>query len=129
MSKYHKKEEIEAINIQLIALVFTVITAIISIIITYNQKLELEKKKTLFTPKNSLKITLFNRKLILILSFVFLYVNFVLLKISKEEGEDLKPYNLQIIASLFIIISGIIALYVVSLSNTENVADVENPIV
>ena len=129
MSKYHKKEELEAINIQLIALFFTLITAIISIIITYNQKLELEEKETLLTPKNSLKLTLFNRKLILILSFVFLYVNFVLLKISKEEGEDLKPYNLQIVASLFIIVSGIIALYVVSLSNTENVSDVENPIV
>jgi len=129
MSKYHKKEEREAINIQLIALFFTLITAIISIIITYNQKLELEEKETLLSPENSLKLTLFNRKLILILSFIFLYVNFVLLKISKEEGEDLKPYNLQIAASLFIIISGIIALYVVSLSNTENVADVENPIV
>ncbi len=129
MSKYHKKEEIEAINIQLVALFFTVITAIISIIITYNQKLELENKDTLFTPKNSLKITLFNRKLILLLSFVFLYVNLVLKQISKEEGEDLKPYNLQIVASLFIIISGIIALYVVSLSNTENVSDVENPVI
>ena len=129
MSKYHKKEERDAINIQLIALVATVITAIISIIITYNQKLEIEGKDTLFTPKDSLKIALFNRKLILILSFVFLYVNFVLLKISKEEGEDLKPYNLQIIASILIIVSGIIALYVVSLSTTENVSDVENPIV
>jgi len=129
MSKYHKKEEIEAINIQLIALVFTVITAIISIIITYNQKLEIEEKEPLFTPKDSLKITLFNRKLILILSFVFLYVNLVLKQISKEEGEDLKPYNLQIVASLFIIVSGIIALYVVSLSNTENVSDVENPVI
>ena len=129
MSKYHKKEEIEAINIQLIALFFTVITAIISIIITYNQKLELQNKDTLFAPKDSLKLTLFNRKLILILSFVFLYVNFILLKISKEEGENLKPYNLQIIASLFIIVSGIIALYVVSLSNTENVSDVENPVI
>ncbi|MBR6690525.1 MAG: hypothetical protein IKL65_04265 [Bacilli bacterium] len=129
MSKYHKKEEVNTIDIQLIALVFTVITAIISIIITYNQKLELEGKETLFTPKEALKITLFNRKLILILSFVFLYVNFILFKISKEEGENLKPYKLQILASLFIIVSGIIALYVVSLSNTENVADVENPVI
>ena len=129
MSKYHKKEELDAINIQLVALFFTVITAIISIIITYNQKLELEEKEPLFTPKDSLKITLFNRKLILILSFVFLYVNLVLKQISKEEREDLKPYNLQLVASLFIIISGIIALYVVSLSNTENVSDVENPVI
>lgn len=129
MSKYHKKEELNAIDIQLIALIFTVITAIISIIITYNQKLEIEEKETIFSPKESLKITLFNRKLILLLSFVFLYVNFVLFKISKEEDEDLKPYKLQIIASLFIIVSGIIALYVVSLSTTENVADVENPVI
>ena len=129
MSKYHKKEELDTINIQLVALLFTLITAIISIIITYNQKLELEQKETILSPKDSLKLTLFNRKLILLISFVFLYVNFTLLKISKEEGEDLKPYNLQILASLFIIVSGIIALYVVSLSTTENVSDVENPVI
>ena len=129
MSKYHKKEEIDTINIQLVALLFTLITAIISIIITYNQKLELEKKETILSPKESLKLTLFNRKLILLISCVFLYVNFTLLKISKEEGENLKPYKLQILASLFIIVSGIIALYVVSLSTTENVGDVENPVI
>lgn len=129
MSKYHKKEEIGTIDIQLIALVITLLTTVISIIITYNQKLEIEEKKTIFTPKQSLKVTLFNRKLILILSFVFLFVNYVLLKISKEEGEDLKPYKLQIIASGLVIASGIIALYVVGLSSTENLADVENPII
>lgn len=129
MSKYHKKEEKNIINIQLIALVFTLITAIISIIITYNQKLELEEKETLFSPKDSLKLTLFNRKLILLLSFVFLFVNYSLFAVSKEEGEQLKPYKLQIFASILVIVSGIIALYVVNLSNTENVADVENPII
>ena len=129
MSKYHKKQEVNAINIQLIALGITLFTAIISIIITYNQKLEVEEKDTFLNPKDALKLTLFNRKLILLLSFVFLYVNFVLYNISKKEGEDLKPYTLQIIASLFIIVSGIIALYVVSLSTTENIADVENPII
>lgn len=129
MSKYHKKEEANTIGIQLVALVITLFTTILSIIITYNQKLEIEEKETLFTPKESLKVTLFNRKLILILSFVFLYVNYTLLKISKDEGEDLKPYNLQMLASVLVIASGIIALYVVSLSTTENVSDVENPIV
>lgn len=125
----HKKEETKAINTQLIALVFTLVTAVISILITYNQKLELEEKKTLFSSKETLKLTLFNRKLILIISIVFLYVNYVLYKISKEEDEDLKPYKLQMLASLFVIISGAIALYVVSLSNTENIADVENPVI
>lgn len=125
----NKKEELNAIDIQLYTLIFFIITTVISTLLTYNQKLSLEKKETLFNSKESLKITLFNRKLIVILSFVFLYVNIKLYNLSKEDGEDLKPYTLQIVASVLAIISGLIALYVVSLSNTETVADVENPIV
>jgi hypothetical protein len=125
----NEKEELNAINIQLYTLIFFLITTLISVLLTYNQKLSLEKKKTLFNSKESLKLTLFNRKLIVILSFVFLYVNIKLYNISEEEGEDLKPYTLQIVASVLAIISGLIALYVVSLSNTETIADVENPII
>ena len=125
----NEKEEFNAINIQLYTLIFFLVTTVISILLTYNQKLSLEKKKTLFSSKESLKLTLFKRKLIVILSFVFLYVNVKLYNLSKEEGEDLKPYTLQIVASVLAIVSGLIALYVVSLSNTETVADVENPII
>ena len=124
-----KKEEISAINIQLLALVFIFFSNIISIIITYNQKLNLEKKKTFLSSKQSLKITLYNRVLIVMISIVFLYINFVLYNISKKEGEDLKSYTLQIYASVFAVISGLIALYVVGLSTTENISDVENPII
>ena len=124
-----QKEELSAINIQLYTLLIVLVSTIISIITTYNQKLELENKKTIFNSKDSLKLTLFNRKLIVVIALIFFYVNVKLYNISKEEGEDLKPYNLQIIASIFTIISGLIALYVVSLSNTENVGDVENPVI
>ena len=125
----NEKEELNVINIQLYTLIFFLVTTVISILLTYNQKLSLEKKKTLFSSKKSLKLTLFNRKLIVLLSFIFLYVNIKLYNISKEEGEDLKPYTLQVVASILAIVSGLIALYVVSLSNTETVADVENPII
>lgn len=125
----NEKEELNAINIQLYTLIFFLATTVISALLTYNQKLSLEKKKTLFSSKESLKLTLFNRKLIVILSFVFLYINIKLYNISKGEDENLKPYILQIVASVLAIVSGLIALYVVSLSNTETVADVENPII
>lgn len=124
-----KEKEIEIINIQLFALVLALFSGVISIIITCNQKFELEGKKELYTPEELLKITYFNRILIVVLSFVFLYVNYKLYEISKEEGEDLKSYILQIIASILTIIAGIIALYVVGLSNTESIVDVENPII
>lgn len=125
----NKKQEIKTINIQLFALVVSLFSAIISIIITYNQKLELEDKDPIYSASEIFKITLFNRILILVLSFVFLYVNFELFNISKEEGEDLKSYKLQIAASILVVISGLIALYVVSLSTTENIVDVENPVI
>jgi len=125
----NKKEEVKAINIQLVALIIVLFSTIISILITYNQKLNLESKKTIFDSKESFDITLFNRVLIVILSFVFLYVNIKLFNLSKKEGEDLKSYILQIIASVLAIISGLIALYVVGLSTTENIVDVENPVI
>lgn len=125
----NKEEEINAINIQLYALVIVLVSTVISIAITYNQKLDIENKKTLFNSKESFNITLFNRILIVVLSFVFLYVNVKLYNLSKDEGEDLKSYTLQIAASIFAIISGLIALYVVGLSTTENLVDVENPII
>ena len=124
-----KKEEIDTINIQLIALFLFLFSTIISIIITYNQKLDIESKDTIIDAKDSFKLTLFNRVLILIISLVFLYVNYKLYEISKREGENLKSYTLQIIASIFTIVSGLIALYVVTLSNTEELVDVENPII
>lgn len=124
-----KNEEIEAINIQLITLLVVLVSTIISILITYNQKLDMEDKETIFNSKESFNITLFNRILIVVISFVFLYVNIKLYNISKEEGEDLKSYTLQIIASILAIISGLIALYVVKLSSTENLVDVENPVI
>lgn len=122
-------EEINAVNVQLIALVFALLSAFISIVITYNQKLDLENKDTMYNSKQLYRITLFNRILILVLSFVFLYVNYKLYEISKDEGEDLKAYILQIVASVLTIGAGIIALYVVYLSTNENIVDVENPII
>ncbi len=123
------KREIKAINIQLITLIIALVSAIISIIITYNQKLDLENRETPLNSKELYNLTLFNRILVLVLSFVFLYVNYVLYKISKEQKEDLKSYILQIVASVLVVISGVIALYVVTLSETENIVDVENPII
>ena len=128
-NKKHDTREIEATNIQFYALIIVLITSIISIIITYNQKRQLNGNKPIYSGKEIFNITLFNRILILALSFVFLYVNYVFYEVSKEKGEDLKPYKLQLIASILVIISGVIALYVVSLSTTESISDVENPII
>ncbi len=122
-----EKEEIKYINYQLIGLIITLITTAIAIIITYNQKLGISKRKKLLTNKDSLKLTYFNRILILLIAILFLYVNYQFFKIDKAKEVDIKGDILQMIASVLTIVGAIIAIYVVTLSSTENISDIENP--
>ena len=123
-----KEKEINTINIQLFTLFISLFSLILSILITYYQKLKLEDKDSI--DSNVLyKITLFNRILILIVSIIFLYVNYTFYVISKDEGEDLKSYKLQIAASILTVVASLIALYVVSLSTKDTDVDIENPII
>jgi heme/copper-type cytochrome/quinol oxidase subunit 2 len=124
------KEEIEQLNIQIIVLLILIITTITSIILTYNQKLSLQNKKTIFTKKQTYNISYINRLIILITTIIFLIINYKLYQISKKEGEDLKVYYLQIIASLLSVIAAIIVFYVVSIKPSgDEVSDIENPVI
>ena len=108
----------------------SIISVIISIILSLNEKCYLQKKQPIFKPRQALNLSKFNRILILIIALVFLVVNYRLREISKEENEDLKSYNLQIIASYLVVISAIITLYVVFIYNEQlTTSDVENPII
>ena len=126
----NKEKESMAITIQIIGSIISIGTVLISILLLYNQQLEINGKEPLLTPNNTQKLSTFNRSLIVIILFVFLIINYILYNISKEEGEDLKVYKLQIIASYLSVISALIALYVVIKNpDGEQITDIENPIV
>lgn len=126
----NKEKESLAITIQIIASLVSIGTVIISIILLYNEQLEINGEEPFLEADTAQKLTTFNRVLILILFIIFLIINYVLYNISKEEGENLKPYTLQIVASYFSLIAASIALYVVLLQRSgQQVSDVENPII
>lgn len=126
----NKEKESLLITIQIISSIVSIGTVIISIILLYNEQLEINNEETFLDAETAQKLTTFNRILILIIFIVFLVINYILYDISKEEGEDLKPYELQIIASYFSLFAASIALYVVLLQRSgEQVVDVENPII
>ena len=122
-----KNEEIKYVSYQLIVLLLTILAGCVSFFITYNQRRALQGKKRLVSPKNLFLISFINRIVFLITGSLFLLINFKLYEISKRENENLKTYELQIIASILVVISEIIALYVSSKSTTGQVSDVENP--
>lgn len=122
-----KNEEIKYVGYQLIVILLTILAGCVSFFLTYNQKRSLQGKEQLVSPKNLFLISLINRAIFLITGTLFLLINFKLYEISKKENENLRPYELQIIASILVVISEIIALYVTSKSTTNQVSEVENP--
>lgn len=123
------KEEIRYINIQFYTLFFSLLGIIISIILTYNEKLEREDKKTLFSKKTNYNTNLFNRILFLVIACVFLYVNIKSYLNAKTKDKNLRNYQLQIITSMLTISAALISLYIIATSSKETVANLENPII
>lgn len=123
------KEEIRNVNIQFYTLFFSLLSIIISIILTYNDKLSTEEKTSFLGKKTNYNLTLFNRILILTIAIAFLYVNYKSYMNAKTKEKKLKSYELQILASLFTLIAASISLYVVSVLTKETLADLENPVI
>lgn len=124
----NEKESL-AITIQIIVSFISIGTVLISTILLYNHQLELNNKETFLSPDEAQKLTTFNRSLVVIVLTIFLIINYLLYYISKEEGENLKPYKLQIFASYLTVAAALIGLYVVLKEpGGENIADIENPI-
>ena len=122
----HRSKNIE---LQILLSIFFIFTTIISIILLYNEDLYIKYKKFILDPKNAYIIASINRIVILIILLLFLYANYVDKNIDILENKDLKADNLQIIASILTIISGIIVLYVtIEYFSTNINSSLENPV-
>ena len=119
---------LKAIDIQFYTLFFSLASIIISLILTYNQRLIKENKNTLLSDTNSYNLSLFNRVLILSIALIFLYVNYEDYK-SSNTSKQKKKCTLQIDASILTILASIVSLYVVYNSKPEAIANIQNPIV
>lgn len=117
------------IELQILLSIFFIFTTIISIILLYNEDLYIKYKQFILDPKNAYIIASINRIVILIILLLFLYANYVDKNIDIIENKDLKADNLQIIASILTIISGIIVLYVtIEYFSTNINSSLENPV-
>ncbi len=96
---------------------------LISIFIAQNQINKYEGKPYYDT----YKIELGNRLLVLGIIISFLYISVENYEISKKENKDLKPFILQIVASVITLVAGLITLYIVFYNKSIDEADVENP--
>ena len=123
------EEELKLINGQIIGIIFFIVTLIVSLLLTYNEKLQRENKPPLFTNKKALDIAFLNRFIVALLGLYFLYTSY---KRKNLENNNLNNYiNLEIIASWLAFLASAIVFYIVFLNyNNPNfdVSEIEEPI-
>lgn len=121
-------EQSKAFEYQLILSALLICTIIISMILTYNEKIKLDKNKSLFSNGTTKKILITNRSVALCVSLGFLLLNVFDRKTKENDGYDnLKFANLQIDASIFSLIAAIIVLYIAFNDENQPLINLENP--
>lgn len=120
-------EEVKLIEYEIAASTLFIGTIIVSIILSYNNKLKTEKKEPLFDEKTEKQIIIINRIIVLLIVIFLFYINYENYKLAEFKHEDTTPLKAQLIPSILGIIG---ALYVLSLSiggNNNDIALNENP--
>lgn len=123
-----KQEEIKILNLQNIVTTIYILSLLLSIYITNVDKdcLKNPNKKH----KDTVKLAIFNRTLVVILTLLFLYISVKNKDIGLKNGKKEDLFNLQISASFITLISILIVLYVVIKSSGNNytiISGVSNP--
>ena len=104
-------EESELIKLQILLSFVLLFTTIISITLSYDFLLKLEKKPPIYSEKESLDILIFNRTIMFIVAALFIYINIRDKNVKEKYNSEDEFANLQIDASLFNFIGGAIVLF------------------
>ena len=112
-------EEIRLLDIQIITTIIYIGSLVLSIYLTYNDKLNLMNQKGIFTKKQTINYSIFNRTLVVVLTAIYLYISYQNNKIAEQKSRNISATKLQLTASELSFISTIIVLYVVISTSGE----------
>ena len=126
MSNYDL-EEVKLLKAQMVLSVLAIVTVLVSLGLSYNEILKLNKTTPLFSRKMENGILISNRLLALIISIGFLYIDYIDRDIKqKYKKNNLRNAQLQINASILSVIASIIVLYT-AFDGENGEVELENP--
>lgn len=114
-----KKKEENLLDIQIITTLIYIGSLILSIYITYNDKVSIATGKGFLSKKQNANLSKFNRTLVVILTLVFLYISYENKKTIEKKKGDIQSASLQVFASELSLVSTLIVLYVVFKTSGE----------
>ena len=130
MKDYDKDDKL--INLNILSSVLFIIGSFVSLSITINEKRNINNEKKIYSNKEALNISFYNRILILVAVLISLYVGYNNFKDEKEGTIAKYKSSLLLTTNFLTVIGAIIILYVSYLNKEEQsltVSDVENPLI
>ncbi|MGE5455908.1 MAG: hypothetical protein ACM3O4_02210 [Ignavibacteriales bacterium] len=113
------EEKVKLIDYEIIATIIFIMATIVSVILLYNEKLDILNQKKLFSESESKTINIIRSTVILAIILFRQYINYRTKEVNAIEGQNPAPINLDIITSYFLIIAAIVALYSAYISPVE----------
>lgn len=113
------KKEANLLDLQMITTLIYIGSLILSIYITYNDKITVETGTGFLSKKQNKNFSIFNRTLVVILTLLFLYISYENRKIIEKKKGDMNAASLQVFASEISLVSTLIVLYVVLKTSGE----------
>ena len=125
-------DENKYIDLSILSSILFIIGSLVSLSITINEKRNINNLKKIYTNKQALDISFYNRILILAAVLISLYVGYN--NLNNEENNTRAKYKSSLLftTNVLTVISSIIILYVAYLNRQEQsltVSDVENSLI
>ncbi len=125
-----KKKEVRLLDIQIITTIVFIGSLILSIYITYNDKISIENDQGFLSDDKVNFYSIFNRTLVVVLTLIYLYISYENRKIVAKKKGNVDAASLQVLASEISLVSTIIVLYVVIKTSGEEysiISGIGNP--
>lgn len=114
-----RKKEENLLDVQIITTLIYIGSLILSIYITYNDKVSVATGKGFLSKKQNAIFSKFNRTLVVVLTIIFLYISYENKKTIEKKKGDMYAASLQVFASELSLVSTLIVLYVVFRTSGE----------
>lgn len=125
MNKFDQKLKI--LDLQTIGSILFIVSLIVTIVLTYNQRRYTLHQKPVFSKKETYIISNLNRILVLIIVLIFLYSSYELREIAKKKNSNIKLNDLDLFASFLSVVGACVVLYITAVSPVDDALDIENP--
>ena len=124
-------KEANLLDIQNTASVIFIITIIVSIILTTDEKNKLLKQPTILSDESAKYLNLMNKIVVVLIALLFAYINYEQYKITKKKNSNTAPLKHQLEAAILNVIATLVVVYTIyeTWSSNLNITDTENPII